>query len=69
MGYEARIKDIHIATQRLFESTSVDAEPDFHFDDWELKHLALCKECEHIRNVFGRQLSAMSRKTAKNGTV
>ena len=66
MGYDVRIKQIHIATQRLFDSISVDLEQDFRFDDWELKHLAGCKECAHIRDVFGRQLSAMKKKAASN---
>ena len=64
MAYDVRIKEIHIATQRLFESVSVVLEQEFHFDDWELNHLAGCKECEHIRDVFGRQFSAMHRKAA-----
>jgi hypothetical protein len=66
MDYDVRIKEIHIATQRLFESVSVDLAQQFRFDDWEMKHLADCKECEHIRDVFGRQFSAMhqDKKTA-----
>ncbi len=64
MEYDVRIKQIHIATQRLFDSVSIDVEQEFRFDDWELKHLAGCKECEHIRDVFGRQFSAMHKKAA-----
>jgi hypothetical protein len=66
MDHDARIKAIHIATQRLFDSISLDQQENFHFDDWELTHLAGCQECEHIRDVFGRQFSAMRRKTASN---
>ena len=61
-----RMKEIHIATQRLFESISVDLQEEFRFDEWEMKHLAGCKECEHIRDVFGRQFSAMQQKAANN---
>jgi len=68
MDYDLRSKEIHIATKRLFDSISVDLEQEFHFDDWELGHLAGCKECEHIRDVFGRQLNAMHKKAA-NGEV
>ena len=66
MDYDARIKAIHIATQRLFDSISIDLENEFHLDDWELKHLSGCKECQHIREVFGRQFSAMRKKAASN---
>ena len=66
MDHDARIKAIHIATQRLFDSISIDQQQDFRFDDWELKHLAGCPECEHIRDVFGRQFSAMRKKAATN---
>jgi hypothetical protein len=64
MDYDVRIRQIHIATQRLFDSISVDLEQEFHFDDWELNHLAECTECEHVRDVFGRQSSAMNKKAA-----
>ena len=60
------MKDIHIATQRLFDSISTDLQEEFRFDEWEMKHLAGCKECEHIRDVFGRQLSAMHQKAPNN---
>ena len=63
---DAIMKEIHIAMQRLFDSVSADRAPDFHFEDWEMKHLAGCKECEHIRDVFGRQLSAMHGKATGN---
>ena len=66
MDHDARIKAIHIATQRLFDSISVERQLDFRFDEWELQHLAGCSECEHIRDVFGRQFSAMQKKAANN---
>lgn len=69
MDYDARIKEIHIATQRLFDSISLDLDEDFHFDDWELRHLADCKECAHIRDVFGRQITVMSKRAARNGAA
>jgi hypothetical protein len=64
MDYDFRIQEIHIATQRLFDSISVDLQQEFCLDDWELHHLAGCKECEHIRDVFGRQFSAMHKTAA-----
>jgi hypothetical protein len=66
MDYEVKTKEIHIATRRLFDSISTDLEQELHFDDWELKHLAECKECEHIRDVFGRQFSEMNKNAARN---
>ena len=60
------MKEIHIATQRLFDSISNELQAEFRFDDWEMKHLAACKECEHIRDVFGKQFSAMHAKASNN---
>jgi hypothetical protein len=63
------MKEIHIATQRLFDSISIELQEEFRFDEWEMKHLAICKECEHIRDVFGRQRSAMLQKGAAKNEV
>ncbi len=53
----------HVDTLRLFDASRGDLQGKFTLEDWELKHLAECKECQHVREVFGRQFTAFRPKT------
>ena len=65
MTTEQGTRQIHIVTRRLFESISVDFQGEFRFEDWEADHLHDCAECQHIREVFARQVIALNAKTGK----
>ena len=54
----------HINTLRLFDASRGDLQGKFKLEDWELKHLAQCVECRHVREVFGRQFTALKPKDA-----
>jgi hypothetical protein len=66
MRNEPTTNENHIAVRRLFDSTSPELQGEFHFDDWELVHLTGCEECQHIREVFARQLIVMKAKAGSN---
>ena len=53
----------HIETLRLFDSSRGDLQGKFRFEDWESEHLAVCQECQHIREVFSRQFTAIKPKS------
>ena len=54
----------HIETLRLFDASRGDLVGLFQLEASELKHLESCKECQHVREVFGRQFTALKPKAA-----
>ena len=54
----------HINTLRLFDSSRGDLQGKFTLEAGELEHLAQCAECQHVREVFRRQFTALKPKEA-----
>jgi hypothetical protein len=69
MSNEQRRREIHVSTRRLFESTSPDFQAEFRFDDWEVDHLHDCGECQHIREVFARQIIALKARSQSKSNI
>jgi hypothetical protein len=54
----------HIETLRLFDASRGDLQGRFKLEEWELAHLAICNECQHVREVFGRQFTTLKPKVS-----
>jgi hypothetical protein len=54
----------HIQTLRLLDSSRGDLAGKFHLENWELKHLADCEECQDVRRIFMRQFTTMKKDAA-----
>lgn len=66
MANEARTREQHIATRRLFDSISPELQERVQLEDGELEHLLCCNECKHVREVFAKQFIAMKQKNEGN---
>jgi hypothetical protein len=52
----------HIHMLRLLDASRGDLQGKFKLEEWELDHLAGCGECQHVREVFGRQFTSLKPK-------